>query len=519
MAVPDDHLGDEGTINFDSGSRLDRLRWRRVVGNPKSRHYTKVAGVGNALNMLPFTHDFHTLWRGVTERVFLVKGGNGFVSPPQPEPGFFSDCLEGSWRALVARLPRTAPVSHDVFVARYGGRKRQKYQQALDEMRSSSADIQKEAKLRVFIKYEKTDRTTKLNPVPRVISPRDPKFNIRLGRYLCPLEKKMFKSVDKLFGYPTILKGYNALRTAEILRNNWDQFENPVCIPLDFRRLDQHIHRQAIDLEHRTYEACYGGKHRRRLRNLLKFQKVNKAVGYTPDGIIWYTSEAKRASGDVNTSQGNCLLVCLMFHTLFTKLQLKARLSNNGDDCDVFMEERDAERFLVELDSFFLRLGFQLDVEPTVREFEHVDFCQTRPVFDGSAWIMCRNPGNAIVKDSILLKSWPGSDYFRGWLDAVGSGGMALAGQLPVFQEFYQLYRRSGRRRRIDNELIPYNLRELGDGLSRGYGAVTPAARASFYVAFGVTPDEQICLEEYYANMVIKPELGPFRDRAIFVDC
>jgi hypothetical protein len=93
---------------------------------------------------------------------------------------------------------------------------------------------------------------------------------------------------------------------------------------------------------------------------------------------------------------------------------------------------------------------------------------------------------------------------------------MAIAGCLPVFQEFYALLIRSGCKRPISEDLLPWNVMQMGKGMDRKYGIITPAARASFYWAFGISPDEQLCLEEHYASMSIKPHLGGYGPRVIF---
>lgn len=44
---------------------------------------------------------------------------------------------------------------------------------------------------------------------------------------------------------------------------------------------------------------------------------------------------------------------------------------------------------------------------------------------------------------------------------------------------------------------------ERQSGLDAKWTEVTPEARASFALAFGITPDYQIALEEYYDNFQI----------------
>ena len=495
----------------------DRLQWKREVGNPKERRYVRVAGVAPDIEVKPFINDLDTVLRGVTERVFFVKEDGKFVRPPRPEPRVFEQRLAPTARVLVDLLPSTAPVSHDSFVAMYSGRKRRVYQAALDEIRAGRTNLKEDAKLRVFVKYEKTDRTSKVDPVPRIISPRDPKFNIRVGRYLKPLEHKLFDSLRDLFGHTTVIKGYNAVQSATLMREKWEKFRKPVAVGLDASRFDQHVSLDALRWEHKIYLNCFPeGKHKRRLATLLKMQEYNHCEGYVPDGRLKYTVEGTRMSGDMNTSLGNCLLMCSMIHAYGREVGCDIQLANNGDDCVVFMEQEDLDRFMGPLSKWFLEMGFNMAVEEPVTEFCQIEFCQTKPIFDGVGWVMCRNIATAVVKDSVMLKSWDGPLLFRGWLDAVGMGGLALAGQLPIFQDLYQCYVRSGLRRKIPEELLPWSFRQLGDGMNRTYGIVHPECRASFYFAFGITPDEQECLERYYQELQLGSALQPYAGRAIF---
>jgi hypothetical protein len=509
----------ESPVLKQNKRRLDCLQWKSVLGNPKERRYVKVAGVAPDIEIEPFTNDLDTLLRGVAERVFFVKGKSGFVRPPKPKPFVFSHTLASVRETLVSLLPSTAPCTHQQFVDAYEGRKKQVYQSALDDIRAGRGSLEEDAKLQIFVKYEKTDRTTKKDPVPRIISPRDPKFNVRLGRYLKPLEHKLFKSITKMFGHPTVIKGYNAEKSAALLHEKWEMFRNPVAVGLDASRFDQHVSYDALSWEHDIYLSCFKQKkHKKRLGRLLGMQLVNHAVGFVPDGQIRYTIEGTRMSGDMNTSMGNCLLMCSMIKAHADEMKVPIALANNGDDCVVFMENDDLPRYMSVLSDWFLGMGFNMAIEEPVYEFEQVEFCQTKPVFDGSMWVMCRNPKTAIVKDSIMLNAWQGASLYRGWLDAVGTGGLALSGGLPVFQNLYHLYVRSGEKRAIPKELLPWSFRKLGEGTNRVFRDVHPEARSSFYSAFGITPDEQLAMEDYYTSMTLNSIPEAYWYRKVFID-
>jgi len=476
------------------------------------------------LDIVPFNHRLTTLVRAVKERVMVVKDNSdpsGFATPPRPVSGEFGKRL-GEFRTSVEKfLPKTAPWSHSQFVDSYQGRKKEIYQQALTELNEGYCKVEEDATVHVFIKNEKTDRTSKLDPVPRVISPRNPKYNLRVGRYLKKIEHKVFKSIGRLFGHPTVMKGYDIHDTAKLMREKWDMFNDPVAVGIDASRFDQHVSQEALKFEHEICISCFATKKdRHKLRQLLKHQLQNRCVGYTPDGLVKYTTDGTRMSGDMNTSLGNCILMCGMVWQYLKDRKINGQLANNGDDCVVFMEKRDLAKFSRDMDSWFRTLGFNMVVEEPVFEFGELEFCQTKPIFDGECWVMCRNPRTAIAKDSVMLSPYQSVGKFLGWLDAVGTGGLAMTGGIPVFQSFYSMYIRSGMRRSIPDNLLSWNmLQHRKYGVNRERREITPEARSSFYTSFGYTPDEQLELERYYDGMFIVGKLGDsYFPRGVFPD-
>lgn len=514
-----------------------QLHVKRQLGVTKERECFRLNGVSPDIVIAPFNNDIDTLVRAVKERVFFVKNidkksPKQFVPPPRPLPGVFASTLQNSVDLLRPHLPSTTPLTHQQFVDTVRGRKKKSYEQALELIANEGLDLKGDSSVKVFVKYEKTDRTTKSDPVPRVISPRNPKFNIALGRYLRPMEERIFKALGKLFGHPTVMKGMDTDKTARILREKWDRFNKPVAIGLDASRFDQHVSLDALKLEHSIYLDCLPlKKHKKKLSNILRHQLINRCRGFVADGKVEYTIEGTRMSGDMNTSLGNCILMCLMIHQYALDRGVDVQLANNGDDCVVFLEQRDLAKFSDGLFDWFLAMGFNMAIEDPVYDFEQIEFCQTRPVFDGRIYTMSRNPITAIAKDSVFLK---GQDYAKLiplWMDAVGTGGIALAGGLPIFNSFYSMLRRSGNRAYKNargkevcldsDEILPWYMRETSMSGRRTSNRPSPEARASFYTAWGVTPDEQICLEQYYDALSLNGRVseGDWRPRAVFTEC
>jgi hypothetical protein len=499
----------EGVTSHDSHAPThpDLVVQKYCGKAPKVRTFYVVPQMAPENNMCVYNSTIATLERGIKERVLFIEDDGGWKPAPAPEANRFEARLSSFERALAKHLPSTTPVSHEEFVGLYKGRKQVVYQKAVDSLKITGISS-RDFKLKAFVKPEKG----KLGSAPRVIQPRDPRCNVEIGCYLKPIEERVYKAIAKVWGGPTVMKGYNARKVAAILHSKWKKFSDPVGVGLDAKRFDQHVSVPALQWEHRQYVRCFRDPdHKAKLSWLLRHQLRNSGVGYCTDGKLKYSVRGKRMSGDMNTALGNCLLMCAMIHAYSSEKGVVAQLANNGDDCVVFMERRDLARFQLGLKEWFLSMGFQMIVEPPAFEFEHIEFCQARPVFDGTGYTMVRNL-RAFTKDACALIPIESEFVLKSWLGAVGDAGMSLTGGIPIWQEFYSLYQRSAgalssiRKRRGASRVLDQSAFETGMamsaiGMERVYGDVTPEARYSFWLAFGVLPDHQVALEDQYRCM------------------
>jgi hypothetical protein len=442
--------------------------------------------------------------------VFYVKNkDNEFVEPPRPREKHFAKTVSGFGNLLLSHMKPTTPLSRQAFVNTFRGRKHEIYQKAHDSLLNQGVS-HKDAEVRVFVKCEKTDFTSKVDPVPRVISPRSPRYNVEVGRYLRKIEERVFRAIGKVYGHTTVIKGFDAQQSASLLYEKWGMFTQPVAVGLDASRFDQHVSIPALRFEHQCYVNMFAReKHKKELSRLLSWQLNNICRGYTVDGKLKYTTDGGRMSGDMNTSLGNCLLMCAMIYSYAEEKGIRIALANNGDDCVCFMDKDDVTKFQDGLFDWFLRMGFNMTMEKPVNDFEKIEFCQSQPVNDGKEWIMCRKPRTALAKDAVMIKPGNSVQYYRSWLDAVGKGGLALTGGLPVFPAFYRALGRAGcDKGKLNDYVFSWGVRHMIGDLKRSDGHVSPIARASFYTAFGITPDAQICLERTYDRATI--DVGKF---------
>lgn len=482
---------------------------RKFQGATKARRLTAIAGVSPPADLRAYNNNIASLERAVKERVFFVKLDGKFTSPPKPlSRELFFARMDKFSKLLAAHLPSTVPVMRHQFVDRYRGRKRVNYQKALDSLNVKEFSF-KDSYIKTFTKYEKTLFSSVKDPVPRVVSPRSLRYNIELGRFLSPIEERIFRAIGKVMGENTVMKGMNARDSARAIVAKWHSFRDPVAVGGDASRFDQHISVEALQWEHGVYTRCFPvARHKARLSSLLKMQLKNRCFGNVGDGSVEFTTNGVRMSGDMNTSLGNCVLMTALTASYADEIGCNVLLANNGDDCVYFMEREDLDKFMSGITLWFREMGFTMVMEDPVYEIEQISFCQTSPVWvgpDAFDYIMVRDPRVAIAKDTISVHPLDNSKQVYGWLNAVGSGGLSLTGSLPVWQAFYKMYldSASGQKCSSTETGWGWGVRQLGANMHRSEGPILPKTRASFFLAFGISPEEQICIENKYSSTII----------------
>lgn len=460
--------------------------------------------------------------RALNERVFNVTQGKVLVPTPQPEPGAWRS-LGGSAQRLADDVCKFGKVYHltgQEFLDQCPANKRKLYATAMQEYETLGW-TRRHALIKAFVKFEKLNFTKKRDPAPRVIQPRSPVFNYALGRFTRRIEADMYRALaqewrDEHWGplqeeaEPVVMKGMTVEEVATALKSKWDKFKCPVVIGLDASRFDQHVSVDALKWEHSVYKKIYG--YDPELMALLKVQLANEGRTYVDGHKIAYTVNGTRASGDMNTSLGNCMIMCTLIREYVKELGIHAELANNGDDCLLFIEKSDLYKITTlvgekweapALEQWFLRYGFEMEVEPPVFEFEECVFCQSQPILVDAAldrWVMCRQPTSAWGKDALSLTEATELG-FRQWSYQVGVGGWALFGDMPIFGALYQCYKRNGVDSKVKNSLIVSDsgFMRMCDKGPRVRGdhhvRISDDTRLSFFKAFGYPPSVQIAME------------------------
>lgn len=447
--------------------------------------------------------DIQTLACALLERMFFCKVDGEFVEPPLVSREHVFATLR-EFRACLLMVTHTSPrISPEQFVEMYVGRKRTIYENNLPEFYETGV-LRKHALSCAFVKCEKVPS----NKAPRCIQPRHPVYNIGLGTYLKHNEHKIYRGIARVFNEVTVVKGYNVQQVATILENKWNKYGSPVAVGLDATKFDMHVSREMLEWEHSIYRSLFPKD--KEIARLLEMQLDNVGVGRCDDGKLKYKVRGRRFSGDMNTALGNCLIMCAMVYSYLKERGIKASLMNNGDDCQVIMEERDLPRFLPGLDEWFMQLGFRMTVEEPCYSLAQVEFCQMRLVHTVVGPVMVRNIPRALEKDSMSIIPLTTVGAWEKWIYAVGECGMALCQGVPIMQSLYQCYLRHGKPSNIGNSVaMETGARMLARGIKWAEREVTPEARADVFEAWGITPDEQVALEEYYRGLALSPNRVP----------
>ncbi len=441
--------------------------------------------------------------RAIKERVLLMETSEGWKPPFRPAYKDYKQLVKPFTKVFREKSMFTKPMGRQEFANHYTSRKLTRYLRAAEKL-DQQGWHDDYASIKAFLKVEKYNFTAKHNPCPRMILPPGDEYIVECGRYIKPIEKLVYKAIDICFGSPTVMKQYNAVDRGNIMKMKWDKFVDPIAIPLDVSRFDRHVSNAALRWEAEIYELFYPeDKH---FTKIMSLQRNLHCVGRTKDGKATWRMKHNRASGLPNTALGNTLLMCAQLFSYCEDNFTIYEVADDGDDAVLFIERAEFNK-LSKLSQYYQEAGMLLKIEKYVDVFEHIDFCQCRPVRDiDGGYTMVRDPRKSIAKDSIAIKPLDNAKVKEMWLAAVGEGGLSLTAGMPVLQEFYSMFKRNsnGAKPLNDPTIGESGLYRLSRGMSREVQEPTVETRVSFWKAFNITPNEQHELEAYYRQYVME---------------
>lgn len=416
---------------------------------------------------------------------------------------------------ICRRLPKLSEEAWYKMPTRYSGAKRARYVQATDDVLAAGGLLRKQSRVKMFVKFEliwkpamedTSQDMSKRNTDPRAIQFRDPRYCVALARFLHPMEHHLYELAGDGKFLPkgrVIGKGLSQSSRAQLLVRKMRSFQNPHVLTIDCSRFDKHVSLELLRVEHSFYRAMNPSSE---LSRLLDMQLRNK--GSTDRGIV-YKTRGKRMSGDMNTALGNCVLMITMVAATLGGL-MTYDILDDGDDCLVLVEHRDACRARELLLEWFHEYGMSLKIENEAVNIADVEWCQAKPIqLDETTWKFVRNPSKVF---SVALggpKFNTRSVRFRAkYINTIGLGEMILNRGVPVMQEFGLALMRNSRLKCDDvvqlerSEGLWHRLKhETGGTDTRALTRWKPIpisrrARWSFARAFGISIERQLLLEE-----------------------
>lgn len=461
-------------------------------------------GLSSPSDMCVHNNSLVNLVRALAERVmFSVDEFGNYVAKLAPRPRVIGRRL-GYFSVLVKQkcvVPPKVPL--DNVPGLYNGRKRTQAQQAVDSLMIEPIR-KRDARTKPFVKGNEKAETLGpaqiwLDKLPRVIQCRTPRYVVMTAQYLKRLEKPIFKAIERIWDEVTVAKGLNADETGRLVQQKFDKYRNCAAVGLDASKFDKHVSREMLQWEHGVYNRLYNNDSE--LSRLLSWQLVNQGTGRTPEGKVKYRVDGCRMSGDINTSLGNCLIMCAMVHAYSKHCQVPCSLINNGDDCVVFMEKADVARFSIGLDAWFREMGFIMVAEEPVYDIEKVIFCQTQPIWVDGGYRMVRDPKVAAAKDCRTVVDISCSKAARKWSQAVGDCGASLCDGVPCSRAYYGCMQRfgGGLKSNIASATgMESGMQFMARRMEDKGRIISAETRYSFWLAFGVNPDLQRAIENYY---------------------
>lgn len=383
-------------------------------------------------------------------------------------------------------------------MAGYTGTLRKRYEQAALSLIADPMLTKEDAEISPFLKSDLVD--CEKSSKPRLIFPRSPRYNLELSQYLKHFSKWMWKRMDlSIFGLPStgriVASGLNNVEVANLIHKKYSTFDNCVVMECDAKAFEAHITQSHLDLEHSIYRAAYPkDKH---LAWMLRQQ--TKLCGTLPCGAV-FSRPGGRASGDVNTSVGNTMHMVVAISSSLAQYGAKFDVLVNGDNALVFLEKSDVDRVIKDFvaDSY-AATGFMMVLERPVQYMEHIRFGRSAPVqVTPNSWTMVRELDNIMSNAFSSYKHLRNEKFMGRWLKAVSSCELSLSKGLPMIQARMLKVLSKHQHRHVPkdlNFLEKYKMRGATLVNESFQAEVHPIARASFELAFGFTPAEQILFE------------------------
>jgi len=404
-----------------------------------------------------------------------------------------------TYKKSMRKLPKLQPWTRQQVVDSFKGKRRVIYQAAADSL-AKKPITRADAVLSCFVKSEKFNPEDKINPDPRMISARGPRYNLELGTYMRPLEHVVYLTKGPS-GLRKISKGMTPRKKALLLEKKRARFQNPVVIDLDAARWDKHVNAQVKAMQRKFEAAPYSNDPY--LVWLLEMQHLNNC--YTAGGVS-YAIEGKVMSGEITTAEGNCNMAVNMCDTSMELLGVtEYEIMDDGDDILLILDERDLQRVLDGIEEVYLGFGQTIKIGGVARTMEEVNFCQSKPICKAGKFTFVRNWRKVLSQTTSGVEHWHDPSLVRPMFGIIGACELAANAGVPILQSYGAALLRLSRGQfanveNLDSSIALRAKIQFGDDWATKITKtkskpVLQSTRISFESAFGITPDEQAHIE------------------------
>lgn len=396
--------------------------------------------------------------------------------------------------------PRLSPWTEEQVVSSVPAGKREVYRRALESLEVKPLS-HKDSKVSMFVKADKLTEVGVEVKKPRAIQGRTPRFNVKYGKYIKPIEHYLcgWKGVRR--GVPrtrVFAKGLDWKKRADLTIKKLENFK--YCYSLDASSFDASVRVWHLLGVHRVYKALIGADEE--FKWLMKETLVNEGV--TAHGI-WYKIVGNRMSGDMDTGIGNSLLAFLLVWTVMRSMGLsKWDLLCDGDDILVFTDRK------VEKSEWITQganLGFTWKVEAEWTRgdpLEDIEFCRHRMVCVDNEWRFVR--GMRALANFGVTHVHTSLKAHRRYMKGVAMSEFHASKGVPCSSVLsYCVYSKMALEKALIVEADKYKFGSYVSGLGDlpvRWVDITSGTRASYYLAFGVTEEEQLRYETQVETIV-----------------
>lgn len=393
---------------------------------------------------------------------------------------------------VISQLGCVHKATDEELLLMYPKKKRKAYHKAMLSLESEPL-TKRDSMVTAFVKSEKLmiqDR----DGDPRMIQFRTLRFNVSLGAYTRPAERRLYRLKDRR-GFRVIMKGRNERQRAQALYAGWTTYLDPVAVCFDLSRWDAHCSDVLMKLGHQVWLHMYG--YDAHLAELLHEQFNNRC--HTYNGVR-YKAPAGVMSGDMTTACGNCLMCTLLVWGLIHWLeeqhgkQMSLTFFNDGDDHCIIGERPDVELYSLAAEWWFRKCGHSLKIEGNTDEFNSILFCQSKPIFHHDTWEMMPNP-HKVISTAFMVPGRADPDVHLS--QVMHMRAIIHQGQ-PVLGPLFLRWSRKWRKPKEWDDMLFLSTRMQIDKRTKitMYG-VEEHSREQLYVMFGLTPEEQLDMESF----------------------